>query len=322
MEELDIVVIGAGMAGLMAASLLQEHGREVVVLDKARGPGGRMSTRRFGEYRLDHGAQFFTVRNPEFAEYVQRWESAGVAQVWSHGFREEEDGHPRYRGSEGMNSIPKWIARNLNVRTTQRVQAIRYHEQGWRLDIENHPSLLARKLLVTSPVVQTLEMLQQGEVSLDTIAQRALERIAYDRCLALMVLPKVPLPLPAHGGWQLQEEPLQFVADNASKGLPNPGPALTIHLGPQTSREHWDAPIEVLVELVQNHLQQRGFKLTVQEQQLHRWRYSQPNTLHDHPCLVAETEAPLVFAGDAFAGPKVEGAALSGLAAARVLLGN
>ena len=41
-----------------------------------------------------------------------------------------------------------------------------------------------------------------------------------------------PLFMPEHGGWQINEEPLQFVADNQLKGLPNPGQALTFHRSP------------------------------------------------------------------------------------------
>ena len=66
----DAVVIGAGIAGLCAAEQLVAAGRHVVVLDKARGIGGRMATRRVGAAVCDHGAQFFTVRGADFAGIV------------------------------------------------------------------------------------------------------------------------------------------------------------------------------------------------------------------------------------------------------------
>jgi ribulose 1,5-bisphosphate synthetase/thiazole synthase len=47
---LDVVVVGAGIAGLTAARALASAGSEVLVLDKGRGPGGRASTRCAGEH--------------------------------------------------------------------------------------------------------------------------------------------------------------------------------------------------------------------------------------------------------------------------------
>jgi predicted NAD/FAD-dependent oxidoreductase len=68
-----------------------------------------------------------------------------------------------------------------------------------------------------------------------------------------------------------------------------------------------------MIELVRGELRERGKELEIENIQIHRWRYSQPARLHDESFLVAEGVQNLVFAGDAFAGPKVEGAALSGL---------
>ncbi len=114
------IVVGAGISGLLAARELQAEGWRVTVLDKGRGVGGRMATRRLGEGNFDHGAQFFTVRGERFAGLVEDWLAAGVAEEWTRGFADaegehNEDGHPRYRGSEGMTSIPKHLARGLDV---------------------------------------------------------------------------------------------------------------------------------------------------------------------------------------------------------------
>ena len=58
---------------------------------------------------------------------------------------------------------------------------------------------------------------------------------------------------------------------------------------------------------------------TIVERQLKRWRFATPTVIWPERCWVAEGRA-LAVAGDAFGGPKVEGAALSGIAAARALL--
>ena len=80
------VVVGAGVSGLLAARSLRDSGWETVVLDKWRGVGGRMATRRVGDGVFDHGAQFFTARSEEFKKLVAEWEGSGAAVEWSRGF--------------------------------------------------------------------------------------------------------------------------------------------------------------------------------------------------------------------------------------------
>ena len=315
-----IAIIGAGISGLMAATYLAEKGRNSVLFDKGRGPGGRMSTRRFGKFRLDHGAQFFTVRDPRFDNYVKKWKEVGVVKFWCNGFSESGDGHPRYRGTEGMNSVPKWLASQLDVRAGHKVTSVQLVGNSWQIGFEDSASICVNQLLMTCPVPQTLALLEAGQVQLASSTMNFLNDIAYDPCIAVMVLPEDPLLLPKHGGWQINEEPIQFVADNHLKGLPNPGQALTFHLAPHTSSEYWNSEPEKLTSLVTEELRRRGKELVVKEFQIHRWRYSQPTKLHSDKCLVAHKVPKLILAGDAFAGPKVEGAALSGLAAAQALL--
>jgi NADPH-dependent 2,4-dienoyl-CoA reductase/sulfur reductase-like enzyme len=75
-------VIGAGIAGLSCATVLQQAGLRVSLFDKSNGPAGRMSTRRGDGWQCDHGAQYFTARDPEFRAEVTRWVEAGVAGLW------------------------------------------------------------------------------------------------------------------------------------------------------------------------------------------------------------------------------------------------
>lgn len=69
-----IGIIGAGISGAVLANDLNNAGFEVFVFEKARGPGGRTSTRKFTDgqknYFIDHGAQFIDVINPEFANFI------------------------------------------------------------------------------------------------------------------------------------------------------------------------------------------------------------------------------------------------------------
>ena len=75
-----VVIVGAGISGLVAADELRAAGAHVSVVDKGRSPGGRLATRRIGAATLDHGAQFFTVRTPAFQHRVDAWIERGLVR--------------------------------------------------------------------------------------------------------------------------------------------------------------------------------------------------------------------------------------------------
>ena len=78
----QIAVIGGGITGLAAARELAGAGWRVSVYDKGRHPGGRTSSRRVDGGYVDHGAQYFTVRDDRFAREVHLWETEGRAARW------------------------------------------------------------------------------------------------------------------------------------------------------------------------------------------------------------------------------------------------
>ena len=80
-------VIGAGMAGITCARTLLQAGHQVTVFEKSRSVGGRMATRDSAFGSFDHGAQYFTARDPRFLAALEttpklskRW-SANTVQV-------------------------------------------------------------------------------------------------------------------------------------------------------------------------------------------------------------------------------------------------
>jgi renalase len=317
------IIVGAGLSGLLAASTLQPEGWDVTVLDKGRDVGGRMATRRIGTGNFDYGAQFFTVRGERFAGLLEDWLGAGVATEWTRGFadsegRPNEDGYPRYRGAEGMTSIPKYISRGLDVRTGERAVRIYDNDDGWEVVCESGLRVSGNALVLAAPVPQAVDLALSGSYSLPDDARSHLEAVSYDPCLALMVLLDGSTGVPEPGGMQIKGEPLDWICDNRRKGICE-APALTVHAGPEWSRSHFeDDEMEITESMISRAGGHLGTDLApaVIETSLARWRYSWVKNPHPDPCLVASDDPPLVFCGDAFGQPKVEGAVLSGLAAA------
>ncbi len=322
---LDVIVIGAGLSGLLAAAGLQSGGVRVLVLDKGRGVGGRLATRRTDAGVFDHGAQFFTARDPQFQMRVEAWQKAGIVEAWATGFALaaggfKRDGQARFRGSNGMSSIAKHLEQNLDVRLNARVVAVRTGGDGWLVTTASGEHFSGRALLLTPPVPQSLELLATGDFLLPESVRGELGQIEYAPCLAVLAQLAGPSLIPPPGGLWFEGEPISWMADNQAKGVSSAaGAAVTIHAGQQFSRAHWETPEgEVTAAMLAVAAPWLG-SVPVQTQ-LHRWRYSLPLRVHSERCVVVSAPAPLVFAGDAFGGPRVEGAALSGMAAGAALL--
>jgi predicted NAD/FAD-dependent oxidoreductase len=283
-----------------------------------------MATRRVEDAVFDHGAQFFTVRSPEFRKMVAEWREADVAVEWCRGFSingevTPSDNHPRYRGKAGMTDIAKFLG-GRDVDLGQRVLSVGLQGSGWRAITESGEVFEADSLVLTAPVPQSLALLDAGNYALPPDIRHELEIIAYDPCIAVLALLESASALPRPGAIQFDSEPVSWMADNHMKGIsPRPG-AVTIHAGPKFSRSHWEADDMTVANLLLKSVHQ-WLGSSVESYQVQRWRYSKVVKNHPWPCVGIESPAPLVFAGDAFAGAKIEGAALSGLAAARHLLG-
>ena len=319
----QLVVVGAGLAGLCAARAVGDD-YEVIVLDKGRGVGGRMATRRIGAATIDHGAQFFTTHTTEFAQVVAGWAAAGFAEPWFTGRLGPaglvvSDGHTRYRGVASMNAVAQHLAEGLDVRRSTPVVSVARSGEGWLVATPGE-AFAADAVLLTAPVPQSLALLAVGDVALAVDDQQALEAIEYEPCLAVMAMLTGPAELPEPGAVDPADGPIDWMADNYRKGV-SAVPAVTIHATAAFSRDYWEVDDETVVAalLAAANL---GAGVLAEATQVQRWRYARPITVHPTRHLAARGHAGLVFAGDAFGGAKVEGAVLSGLAAGEWLTGQ
>ena len=283
-----------------------------MLLDKSRAVGGRMATRRIGEARFDQGAQHFGIRSEGFADLAQPLLEAGIIREW---YR-TADLEPRYTGVGGMRRIPEYLAQSLDVRTATTVERIELVDRMVVAVDQDGSRFEASAMIVTPPLPQTLALLGTSMITLPEGLRASLDAIDYHACLAVMLQLDGSSGLP-DGHLSNVDASIAWIADNAHKGT-SASPAITVHSTARFAADHLEAPIgdwvALLVAAAEPHLHARIVQSTG-----HRWRYAEPATTLDLGCVPLDTPVPVVLAGEVFAGAKIEGAALSGLAAATAI---
>lgn len=318
-------VVGAGVAGLVCARELAANRFDVSVFDKGRGPGGRTSTRSAEPgLRFDHGAQYFTARDPRFREVTADWLVRGVVAEWS-GQVVRLDGEavadtspqPRYVGVPGMSAMARDLAAGLRVRTGTRVVAATRGRSGWILVTEDQDTVGPfDTLVVTLPAPQSASLLGSHPLAATVAA------VQMTPCWAVMVAFEARLEVPWDGAF-VHGSPLSWVARNSSK--PGRGGQLdcwVLHASPEWSAARVDAAPDVAARELLG-----AFSLAVSGRlpaprhlAAHRWLYSHGADPADRRVL-SDEEAGLAVCGDWLAGGRIEGAFTSGISAAEVVDG-
>ena len=326
---LDVAIVGAGVAGLTAAAALRERGFDVLVLEKSRGLGGRSATRRRGDLRIDHGAQFFTARDPRFQARVDGWLATGDVAVWTRGMHvwnpdagwtePGPDGHPRYAPPAGMSTLGRLLGAGASVQREATVARVTRLDHGWRLALADGSTVDACAVLLTAPAPQARALLE--EAPLAPGAAEVLGAIEFEPVFAVLAGYEDVAP-PPWPGVRIEGHPdLAWLAHDGSRRGPAGGAGPTVlvaHATPAFTRAHLDAPHdEVAVALLRAATALVAWADRPSWRDVHRWRYARPVATRPEPYLAA---APgLMVAGDAFGSDRVEGAFLSGLEAAEAL---
>jgi renalase len=298
---LKTVIIGAGMAGLSAARILSTKGHEVVVLDKGRGVGGRMSTRTINDAKADHGAQYFSVKSPEFQALISELQAEQIVGEWTIPQR----ANVRYIGGKGMNTIPKRLAQNLNVLVNEKVVLISENE----VKTESGNTYSFDNLIVTIPIPQLIDLLNQSQIKISNQDQSVFESIHYEPCIAVMAVLNQPTDI-LGGGIILENQPVAWVADNFQKGITQ-NPTATIHASAEYSTKHFDNDLQLVAKEMLASVNQYIKPDDIQSFQVHRWKFSNATKRYDKPFYQVENQN-IYLGGDGFGIGNVEGTFLSG----------
>lgn len=301
---MHIAIIGAGIAGLSCADALIAGGHQVVLFDKSRGTGGRMSSRRvlttIGPASFDHGAQYFTVRDPAFMAQVAGWAARGLAAPWP------VAGEDAWVGVPTMNAPVRAMADRHHIVFGQHVQGLIHDDHGWWIRLEDSRPGPFDAVIVAVPAEQAAALLGLHDIAMASHAMMARSQPCWTAMIAF-------------------EDRLRLSNDHfrdrgiiawAARNSAKPG-----RLGPecwvvQASGPWSAAHIEDHASDVAQHLAEALLSLTsadipvIVSQSAHRWRFAM-NRGCDLGALWNGTLG-LGACGDWLMGPRVELAWLSG----------
>ena len=329
-----VAVIGAGMAGLACANILHAAGLAVTLFDKGRRPGGRLATRRSGDFKFDHGAQYATARGEGFRDFLRG--AGDQVAPW-----DPAEAHPRWVGVHGMSALARFAERRGvgTLLLRRQVTFLRRRPDGWHLRHQDaattRPGLVADAgdhagpfgaVVLAVPAPQAAGLLQAAAHPFAS----TVGSVVMDPCWALML----GFAERQHGtdrqtldetqDEQLETgeagQPFSWIARDSSR----PGHAALPdcwvgHAGAAWSRLHLeDEPDTVLARLGSAFARVTGITTPPAHAAVQRWRYSHTPTPVGRPCLWDDDG--LMVCGDWCLGGKVETAFDSGTAAARVLL--
>ena len=300
-----VAIVGAGISGLSCAAELQAAGYDVTLFDKGRGPGGRMSSRRFstplGEAIADHGAQYFTARDPAFVTQVQEWESAGIVAPWP------DISEDVWVGVPTMNQIVRHMATTLNVHWNVRITTASQTHNGWTLSgedqqVDGHFDIL----VLAIPSEQAVTILAQHDFGMAREAMLA----RFQPCWTAIFAFDAPLPTDASHlrdgdviGW-------------ASRETNKPGRTglerWVVQASASWSADCLEEPAEEVAEALLTALAKelRLPPLQPIAQSTHRWRFAMSTGLGTGSLW--NSHIGLGVCGDWLLGPRIECGWLSG----------
>ena len=344
--QLHFAVVGAGMAGVACARTLVQAGHRVTLIEKSRGLGGRMSTRRTEFGGFDHGTQYFTVRDKRFAKalltaqtVVRPW-SANTVRVLDDKGRVLASAppptEPHFVAKPGMNALVNHWAEPLvqpelhghlaaSTLTGTRVTHIErdaLHPEQWQLRAEDTDGGLHvhggfDRIVLAMPHLQTHDLLLASGHSPEL--RHELDAVKVAPCWTLMVAypnamqPGLPHLGPQWNAARSVHHRISWLARESSKPGRDPIERWTVQASPAWSVKHLEDDAErVKAKLLKGFAEITGIRATPTHAEVHRWRFAQTQQPLGRP-FIYDKALGIGLCGDWCLGHRVEDAFVSGL---------
>ncbi|MBC7754211.1 MAG: FAD-dependent oxidoreductase [Moraxellaceae bacterium] len=303
----EAVILGAGISGLTLAHRLSKKTNNFLVVEKSRGIGGRLATRRDGENIYDHGAQFYKISPKHELAFDQMWMSCGLVKNW---FTLNE---VQYQTSQkGMTGLAKFLADGKSVDLSREIALIKIENNLVILTCTDQSVIKCQKLFITAPLPQAVILLERSGFEIP----QNIKDVKYAHALvALFELEDLSdyqlLP------YQEKISDTIFSVSQQNTKFEKNSPTLTVAMTPDWSLENFNSSDEknlvLITVFLQKYLMLNGSKLdaVILKSQLKKWRYSHP--INPLTCGYVKLNSQIVLAGDGFSGGSINHAVKSGL---------
>ncbi len=326
---MSIAIIGAGMAGAACARQLASQGLDVVVFDKGRSAGGRMSSKRTADGYLDFGAQYFTARSQAFQYQCQQWLAQGAISAWTsqlavysnNMLQASPDNITRYIGQPSMHMPVQQLLQRIKTVLNCCVDSINFDGKRWQLYCQQQQLGSFSQLIFAVPQQQAATLLASFS-PLAPKLQAVFATPALSPCWAADIQLSNTVSLPYDGIFVKTTMPVTWLARQASK----PGRAQAahwlVHFSSVFSQAQLDVESQHLVSVAVEALEQvLSQKLSVLAARCHRWRYAQQAPDYPQYGFFYQPDLALGLCGDWLNGGRVENAWLSGHDLAQAISG-
>lgn len=296
----QVVVVGAGFTGLMAARRLQASGMPVRVVDKASRPGGRLSSRRL----VDTGVKSFHVRDADVLRSLRDLATFTVTDA--------DDGW-RVSWDASAQAVAMELAGDLRIDHAL-VTQLSVGPQDLQVGVWGAASgIPASHVLLTMPTAQARLLLQRSQLD----EPRVLREVAHEPRLVLLAALNGK-PRLAPGGEVFESVTLTDQGDDQWQ--------LVAQVFADQSMARWDddATHTLSALLIEAARMVHGAVIT--DADCKRWRYAFAARVHALSTYVELDGPPVMIGGDGFGSPigpnsSVERACRSGLDMAARILG-
>ncbi|PZO43310.1 MAG: amine oxidase [Pseudanabaena frigida] len=327
----DVIVIGAGMAGLTCAQQLKQAGIDVTIVEKSAGVGGRMATRRLQGTWVDHGAQLLSVKSDGFGRFIRKLQEKGIVHEWTRNVYqlsasgllppEADARHPRYCCSLGMTAIAKYLANEIPIINNTRIIGVSHNDTKWQLVNDRQEVLETSAIISTIPAPQFLPLFEEVLTLAPSFLQ-AVQSVKFAPSVTIMAGYNTSHSVPLE--WQaikcVNDPILDWISYDSSKHPDKATqPVFVYQSSAEFAKQSMEEPdLEIAGKPLLNQVGRLLAKWLSSPEwwQVHRWRYALAEESLGVSCLSTAIPLALVCAGDWCAGKNIEAAYHSGVAAA------